>query len=46
MNNLTAPLAVFAIGTTFFIAQGEPFGVILTGVISLLGYSLNKAGTR
>jgi hypothetical protein len=42
MSNWAAPAVVFALGSTYFTAIGEPFGVVLTGVVALLGYSINK----
>lgn len=43
MTNLKAPLALMAIGTTYFATIGEPLGIVLTAIISGLGYTINKA---
>lgn len=44
MDNLKAPLAVFAIGTLLAIIGGELGAIVLVAVIALLGYGINKAG--
>ena len=44
MNNLKAPLAVFAFGTALAIIGGEPAAILIVAAIALIGYGLNKAG--
>jgi hypothetical protein len=44
MNNLKAPLLVFALGTIASIHFGEPGAIVLVAIIASLGYYLNKAG--
>lgn len=44
MNNLKAPLAVFATGLTGAIIVNEPGVAVLTTAIALMGYGINKAG--
>lgn len=46
MNNLKAPLAVFATGILLAIIGGEPAAIVLVAAIALIGYSINKAGAR
>lgn len=46
MNNLKAPLAVFATGTLLAIIGGEPAAIVIAAVVALIGYSINKAGAR
>jgi hypothetical protein len=43
MNNLKAPLAVFATGTVLAIIGGELGAIVLVAVVALIGYGINKA---
>jgi hypothetical protein len=43
MNNLKAPLAVFATGTALAIIGGELGAIVLVAVVALIGYGINKA---
>jgi hypothetical protein len=43
MNNLKAPIAVFTLGLAGAILVGELGVAILTTLIAIMGYGINKA---
>ena len=44
MNNWTAPVLVFVLGTAVSLLVGEPGAIFLVAALSLMGYGINKAG--